>query len=208
MQSEAGAGRSAYWDDQAPRYDQASAWAERRVLTPVRRRVCAHVTGRTLEVGVGTGANLPHYARQASSVTAVDASAAMLVMARRRADALGAEVAFVHTPAEHLGLPDASFDSVVCTFTLCAVDDERAALREMVRVLAPGGRLVLADHVESSSPALRAGQAVLDRLAAGRSGEHHRRRPVALLTELGLVVEHQHAGRWRLVEEVVARKPG
>jgi len=185
-----------------------SAFAERRVLTPVRRRVCAHVSGRTLEVGVGTGANLPHYAHQASSITAVDVSAAMLAIARRRADALDARVTFVRAPAEQLGLPDASFDSVICTFTLCAVDDERASLREMARVLAPGGRLVLADHVESSSRTLRAGQAVLDRLAAGRSGEHHRRRPWALLDELGLVVEHHHAGRWRLVEEVVARKPG
>ena len=117
-------------------------------------------------------------------------------------------VRLVEADSAHLGLPDGSFDTVVSTFAMCCVDDELAVLRELARVLRPGGRLLMADHVESSARLGRGVQRVLDRVTPERAGEHHRRRPLLLLEAAGLVLVESTASRWRLVEQLAATPRG
>jgi ubiquinone/menaquinone biosynthesis C-methylase UbiE len=135
-------------------YDPFLAVGERRGMAARRRALLADVRGRVLEVGAGTGLNLPHYPREAD-LTLTEPDPAMLRRLRRRAPAVAA-------PAEALPFDDASFDVVVSTLVLCTVADPAAAVREMRRVLRPGGRLVFIEHVQAQAPRLARWQ---DRLA-------------------------------------------
>jgi ubiquinone/menaquinone biosynthesis C-methylase UbiE len=109
--------------------------------------------------------------------------------------------------ATGLDLPSGSFDTVVCTYTLCCVADPGRALAEMVRVLRPGGSLLLADHVVADRWWLRAVQAALELVSVPVQGEHFRRRPLSLLPGLGLdVVEVVRSGKG-VLERVHARLP-
>jgi ubiquinone/menaquinone biosynthesis C-methylase UbiE len=199
--------RAEYWDGQAPAYDRTTAFLEPRLFAPARRWIAERVRGRTLEVGVGTGANLPYYAGRTTDVTLADVSPAMLRAASARAQALGVPVRLLEADTAHLGLPAGSFDTVVSTFAMCCVDDELAVLRELARVLRPGGRLLMADHVESSARLGRGVQRVLDAVTPERAGEHHRRRPLLLLDAAGLRLVETTASRWRLVEQLAATTP-
>ena len=128
----------------------------------------------------------------------------MLRAASSRAASLGVPVRVVQADTAHLDLPDASFDTVISTFAMCCVADELAVLRELARVLRPGGRLLMADHVESSARLGRGVQRVLDLVTPERAGEHHRRRPLLLLDAAGLALVETTASRWRLVEQLSA----
>ncbi|MBT0994100.1 methyltransferase domain-containing protein [Cellulomonas sp. DKR-3] len=198
------ADHAAYWDAQAATYDRSTAWVERRLLADARAWVGERVRGRTLEVAAGTGGTLADYATRASDVTLTDRSEQMLGLARTRARALGVEVTALRCDAAALPFPAASMDTVVCTFALCCVPDEVAVLRELARVVRPDGRVLLADHVESSAALGRLAQRGLD-LAGRRHGEHHRRRPLLRLGEAGLVAVEHASSRYRLVEQVAAR---
>jgi ubiquinone/menaquinone biosynthesis C-methylase UbiE len=135
-----------YWDKQALKYDKQVAFFERRLLGDGRHWVCSRATGDVLEVAIGTGRNLPFYP-EGIRLTGTDFSPAMLELARRQADQLGRRVDLLLGDAQALELPDASFDTVVCTLSLCAIPDDRRAVAEMKRVLRPGGQLLLLDHV-------------------------------------------------------------
>jgi ubiquinone/menaquinone biosynthesis C-methylase UbiE len=198
---------AAYWDRQAATYDRTTQFLEPRLLAPARRWVAQRVSGRTLEVAVGTGANLAYVAQRATDLTVTDVSAAMLDAAVARARTLGVPVRPVHADVTDLPLPDGSFDTVLCTFAMCCVPDERAAMAAMARVLKPGGMLVLADHVASSTRTGRSVQRVLDAFSSRASGERFRRRPLLLVDGLGLELVESAASRWRLVEHFAARKP-
>src|SRR5204863_9364628 len=112
--------------------------------------------GEVLEVAVGTGRNLPFYP-EGTRLTGVDWSPAMLGIARLRAAGLGREADLRQGDAQALDFPDESFDTVLCALGLCAIPDDRRAVTEMARVLRPGGRLLLVDHVAASASALRGG---------------------------------------------------
>ncbi|MGY4644236.1 class I SAM-dependent methyltransferase [Cellulomonas sp. URHB0016] len=202
-----GTTRAAYWDGQAATYDRTTAFLEPRLFAPARRWIAERVTGRTLEVGVGTGANLPYYATGVTDLTLADVSGVMLAAAAARAQDLGVTVRRIQADAAHLDLPDDGFDTVLGTFMMCCVEDERAVLRELARVLRPGGRLLMADHVVSSARLGRGVQRVLDAVTPATAGEHHRRRPVLLMPDVGLRVTESTASRWRLVEQVAATRP-
>ena len=201
------------WDREASGYDRAFAAAEARMFPDVRRRLCALARGDVLEVAVGTGLNLPHYppAVTGGHLVGVEWSPGMLDVARQRADGLGVDVDLRLGDAQRLDLPDSSVDTAVCTFSLCAIADERAALAEMVRVLRPGGRLLLADHVTSTFWPLRALQAVADLVSVPWAGEHFGRRPmrwVAARADAGeLVVEQHERTRAGVIEWVAAAVP-
>jgi ubiquinone/menaquinone biosynthesis C-methylase UbiE len=139
------------WDKQAARYDKQIGWWERRLFGQDNRSwACVRATGDVLDVAIGTGLNLPFY-DAAQRIVGVDLSPAMLDIARKRADQLGRHVDLREGDAHHLAFDDKSFDSVVCTFSLCNIPDPDQAISEMNRVLRDDGRLILVDHIGSSS---------------------------------------------------------
>ncbi|MFG3438842.1 class I SAM-dependent methyltransferase [Nonomuraea sp. NPDC047897] len=195
-----------YWDRQAATYDSRSAGVERRFLADSRRWVCGRARGATLEIAVGTGANLPYYPGEVG-LTGIDWSPAMVRAARRQADRVHRAVTLDQADATALPFPAATFDTVVSTFALCCVPDERAALAEALRVLRPGGRLLLADHVAASFWPLRALQHAVELVSVPLQGEHYTRRPLTILRGLGAVVEQAERLTMGAIERVQARKP-
>lgn len=132
-------------------YDAVMASTERRVLAPLRRRLLEGATGCILEIGAGTGANLPFLGR-AHRIVASEPRQAMRERLRRRANEDGCRnIEILSSRAEALDLPDASVDVVVSTLVLCSVDDLALALAEARRVLRPDGRLLFIEHVRSSA---------------------------------------------------------
>jgi ubiquinone/menaquinone biosynthesis C-methylase UbiE len=195
-----------YWDKQAGGYDRTMAAVDRRFLGDSRRWACEQAEGDVLEVAVGTGLNLPHYP-DGARVTGVDLSDGMLEGARRRAADLGHPVTLRQADAHALPFADAGFDTVVCTLGLCAIPDHEKAIHEMVRVLRPGGALILVDHVESANPFVRAVQWVMDLASVPLAGEHFRRRPSRIVAALGLDIVRADRFKLGIVERLVARKP-
>jgi ubiquinone/menaquinone biosynthesis C-methylase UbiE len=170
-----------YWDKHAGSYDKEMGFFDRHLFGDTRDWVCSQASGEVLEVAIGTGLNLPHYP-DGVRLTGVEWSPAMLDLARRRARELGREVDLRLGDAQALEFPDASFDTVVCTFSLCGIPDDRQAVREMDRVLRPGGLLLLADHVEAS----RWVQAL------GYTSERHQRFKLGIVERLA--ARKPHAG--------------
>ena len=198
--------RSAYWDKQAGRYDRAMDFWDRHLFGDSRPWACGRAVGEVLEVAVGTGRNLPFYP-DGTRLTGVDWSPAMLVIARGRAADLGRKADLRQGDAQALDFPDASFDTVLCALGLCAIPDDRRAVTEMARVLRPGGRLLLVDHVAASAAALRAVQWLYERITIPLAGEHFRRRPLTYVRDLGFHIEETERFRLGIVERVSARKP-
>jgi ubiquinone/menaquinone biosynthesis C-methylase UbiE len=135
-------------------YDLVGAGFERRHGYALRAPHLSAARGSVLEIGVGTGANLPHYPEPVGRLVGADPSLGMLARARRRAAALETDVEFVQAPAEALPFPDSSFDTVVSTLTLCTVRRQDAALREIARVLRPNATFLFAEHVRADDPRL------------------------------------------------------
>ncbi len=162
--------------------------AQRRLLVP-------QAQGRVLEVGMGTGRNLPFYDRQrVSLVVGVDPAMQMHRLAQRRSRQAGIAVELMGLSAEHLPATDASFDTVVCTYTLCSIPDPLQALREMRRVLVPGGRLLFCEHGRAPDETVRRWQDRLQPLWGPLAGGCHLGRDVpALLEAAGFAATMQSA---------------
>lgn len=195
-----------WWGRHAPSYDPMMERVERRYFPEGRQWVCGQAEGETLEVAVGTGRNLAHYP-PGVRLTGVEFSEPMLALARQRAAECGIAARLLLGDAQRLEFADHSFDTVVCVVSLCAIGDDQRALAQMWRVLRPGGRLILLDHVASDRWWLRAVQAVLDVVSVPLFGEHFGRRPALRLAPLGFVVERSERSSWGMIERVVARKP-
>jgi ubiquinone/menaquinone biosynthesis C-methylase UbiE len=131
-------------------------------MAEYRDRTLAGLSGRVLEVGAGDGANFPHYPGGVSHLVAVEPEPYLRARAVERAEMVGVEVQVVDGVAEDLGFADGSFDAAVVTLTLCSVDDQHRALREIHRVLRPGGELRFFEHVRAESAPMRAVQRILD----------------------------------------------
>jgi ubiquinone/menaquinone biosynthesis C-methylase UbiE len=194
------------WDTSAPSYDKQIALFEKIWFGGGREWLGDRAHGRVLEVAIGTGRNLPHYPADAT-LTGVELSPAMLGIARQRAADLGRDVDLHEGDAEHLPFDDASFDTVVCALSLCTIPDPATAIGEMKRVLVPGGRLLLFDHIASTWPPIYTAQWLLERLTIRAAGEHFTRRQLPLVTAAGfdiVEVERRKAGT---VERIFARRP-
>jgi ubiquinone/menaquinone biosynthesis C-methylase UbiE len=195
-----------YWDRTSAGYDKGmSAW-DRRLFGDSRQWACGRASGAVLEVAVGTGLNVPFYPGDVD-LTGLDLSDGMLAIARERVAGLGRDVTLRQGDAHALPFPDNTFDTVVCTFGLCAIPDDDRALGEMVRVLRPGGRLILVDHVTSTSWAVRCLQWLMERFTIPMAGEHFRRRQLPRVQARGLEVTEVERFKAGLVERLVARKP-
>lgn len=195
-----------YWDKHSRSYDKQMGFFDRRFFGDTREWVCRQAQGRVLEVAVGTGLNLPLYPDEVE-LTGVDLSPGMLEHARLRAEETGRAIDLTVGDAQHLDFPDASFDTVVSTFSLCGIPDDRVAVGEMWRVLRPGGLLVLADHVVSTSRAARAVQRLLELVTLPIGGENFRRRPIGHVRAQGFTVERHDRVKLGIVERLAARKP-
>jgi ubiquinone/menaquinone biosynthesis C-methylase UbiE len=194
------------WDTFAPRYDRAMRCYERLQFTGGREWVCGQADGDVLEVAVGTGLNLALYPPSVR-LTGIDLSPAMLGQARRRAADLGREVELREGDAQALPFPDGSFDTVVCTLSLCAIPDDRAAIAEMWRVLRPGGHLLLLDHIGSNWWPIWAAQRLLEVVTVRSAGEHQTRRPRPLVEAAGFRLVRTERRKLGTVERLAAIKP-
>jgi SAM-dependent methyltransferase len=172
-------------------YDPVLALGERRGMAARRRTLLRGLGGRVLEVGAGTGLNLPHYPAGVDLVL-TEPDPAMAARLRRRAGA----VPVLAAGAESLPFADGAFDAVVSTMVLCTVGDPAASIRELRRVLAPDGRLVFIEHVRAEARRLARWQ---DRLArpwrAVAAGCRCNQPTLELLRAAGLSV-HAHEARW------------
>jgi ubiquinone/menaquinone biosynthesis C-methylase UbiE len=142
----------------AAMYDPLNGPAERAGVREQRHDLLAHATGATIEIGAGTGLNLPHYPPAITRLVLIEPDPHMRRRLARSAARLGRDAEIFGATADQLPFPDASFDTAVVAFTLCSVPDEQAALNEITRVLAPGGRLLFFEHVRSADPRIAAKQ--------------------------------------------------
>ena len=205
--SEQLAHRREAWAKLAPKYDKRIGFFERRVLGEEHRAwACSQAVGRTLEVAIGTGLNLALYPSDVS-LTGIDLSPEMLDIARARAAALGREVELREADAQALPFEDRSFDTVVCTYSLCNVPDEVRTIAEMKRVLKPGGRLILVDHIRSAVKPILWGQKLLEPISVRSDGDHLTRRPLIHVKEAGFEIETRDRMRAGILERLVASKP-
>jgi ubiquinone/menaquinone biosynthesis C-methylase UbiE len=195
-------------------YDPILALGERRGMRERRRALLAGAAGRVLELGAGTGLNLPHYPPAVRELVLSEPEPAMRAVLERRVARSRRPARVLDAPAEALPFPDDAFDAVVSTMVLCTVGDVAAAIAETRRVLRPGGRLLFVEHVRAASPRLARWQ---DRLAgpwAAFAQGCRCNRPTDALLARELRLERVEHGRWRgmpalvhplVVGEAVAR---
>ena len=196
-----------YYEGFAQRYEKSGRFWERLLsMEPGRRWVASNATGDVLEIGVGTGMNLPFYGPDVR-LTGVDLSPAMLAEALRRAAELGRDIHLQEGDAQALEFPDDGFDTVVFSLCLCSIPDDRRAVAEGVRVLKPGGRMLLLEHVRSPSPVVRAGQRLVESLFLRFQADHLTREPLEHLRAEGIQIDEVHRWAWGIMQRVSARKP-
>lgn len=167
-----------------------------------RGRVIPRAKGIVLEIGIGSGLNLPHYdASRVSRVIGVDPSSEMLRMAERAAESAPFDVELLGLPGEEIPLEDNSVDTVLLTYTLCSIPDTRQALQQMGRVLKPGGRLLFCEHGASPDESVRRWQDRLTPLWSKLGGGCRLNREIPRLIEAGgfriVEMERRYIQGWR-----------
>ena len=170
-------------------------WAM-RPLYPARRLVIPEARGSVLEVGVGTGLNFGLYGA-VDELVGIEPDPNMLVRARARVASLAFPVTLHQVGAERMPFPDARFDTVVVTFTLCTIPDPPAALAEIRRVLKPGGKLLFVEHTRSVQPPLGALQDALTPLWKQIGGGCHLNRAAVELVRAAGFTLSETASVWR-----------
>ena len=193
-----------YYNEAARSYDSWMVGFDRVMLGRGRSRMCSRARGRTLEVAVGTGANLPFYPPDAK-LTGIDLSPAMLAVAERRAQRLDLDIDLEVGDAQGLDFPDEHFETVTATLLLSTVPSPQRAAEEMRRVLRAGGRLLILDFARSPITPVRWVEQALAPLTA-RSRFSLLRDPLDYLDAVGFTVEHVDRFRLGVIEEIVARK--
>jgi len=161
-------------------------------LSKQREKVVPRAKGRVLEVGIGSGLNLPFYDPvKVKQVWGVDPSIGLRKVAREKAKDMPFEVNFIGLSGEDIPLENNSADSVVVTYTLCSIPDVKKALKEMNRVLKPGGELIFCEHGSAPEDHIRKWQERLGPAWTKISGGCHLNRPVVdLIKESGFSIRH------------------
>jgi ubiquinone/menaquinone biosynthesis C-methylase UbiE len=169
-----------------------------------RARFVPMATGTVLEIGAGSGLNLPFYGPKVVRLYALDPSRELWRMARRRVNAAAFPVEYLTASAEAIPLDDQAVDTVVTTWTLCSIPDPGKALAEMRRVVRPGGRLIFVEHGRSPEPRVRAWQDRLTPLWRRVAGGCHLNRAIdRLILDAGFglgEIEREYAGRPKTME--------
>lgn len=197
-----------YFDAHAADYDRQMRLIERRVLGEHRGWAAARASGEVLELGVGTGLNLPLYPAAVTRVVGIELSEQMLARARQRIRAAGlANCHLQRADVTDLDWADGSFDTVVSTYSLCTIPAPGAALREARRVLREHGLLVLVEHGPARNRLMLALQRLVNPLSVRLQADDLLRDPVLLAREAGFdVVQSGRAGLAGAVYLVLARK--
>lgn len=169
----------------APIYDFLEAGMERGLFRRQRRRLLETLSGSVLEVGIGTGKNLPFYPPDVG-VVGIDFSRRMLDRARRYADRLDRPVELIQMDAQAMAFQDNSFDAVVTTCVFCSVPDPVAGLKEIRRVCRRGGQVVMLEHVRSRKPVVGALMDGLNFIPLHLYGANINRRTLENLERAGL----------------------
>ena len=157
-----------------------------KVLRPFRQQVAEGLAGEVVEIGFGTGLNLPYLPRTITRLRAVEPSELSVRLARKRIAAAPFPVEVVGLDGQSIPLPDASADAVLCTWSLCTIPDPVAALREMARLLRPGGSLHLVEHGLAPDAGVQRWQHRLTPFQRHLAGGCHLDRDIpALLREAG-----------------------
>ena len=165
-------------------------WAMRRDdATRLRQAFVPKAVGVVLEVGIGSGLNLPFYTSAVTRLYGLDPSSELIEMARQRASATAFPVEFFNQGAEQIPLGDGSVDTAVVTWSLCSVVDPAAVLAEIRRVLKPGGRFIFVEHGLSPDDAVRKWQNRLTPAWRRWAGGCHLNRPMdTLIRNAGFAV--------------------
>ena len=151
-----------------------------------REKVVPLARGRVLEIGIGSGLNLPYYeASKVSRLWGLDPSPEMTRMARKAARSLDFEVEFIGLPGDDIPLEDDAVDTVVVTYTLCTIPDTEPTLRQIGRVLKPGGELIFCEHGAAPDASVRRWQDRLDPIWQRLGGGCHLNRDIPKLLEQG-----------------------
>ncbi len=194
-----------FYNRVANRYDRGIGLSEKLLFRDGRRWVCAQARGDVLELGIGTGRNIPYYP-SAVRLTGIDLSPAMLALAHRRAQELGRAVDLRVGDAQVLDVPDARFDTVVVTLALCTIPDDRRVVAEAKRVLRPGGQFLLLEHVRSPLLPVRLLQQLVAPLFRRFAADQILREPLDHLEAEGFVVNRLERSRLGNVERLSAQR--
>ena len=194
------------WDKNADKYDKQIAFFERRLFEGGRAWACSRAKGRVLELAIGTGRNLPFYASDVS-VVGIDISDGTLAFARDRAQEVDIDVELQRGDAQELPFEDESFDTVLSTLTMCNIPDYGKAQREAMRVLKPGGSLIMMEHVRSDRAWVRAGQWLMQQVSYRIDGDHQLRDPLAKARDNGFEIIEFESLKLGIVHRINARKP-
>jgi ubiquinone/menaquinone biosynthesis C-methylase UbiE len=194
------------YDRIAPFYDGVEVLAERRYRR-WRANLWSEIKGpRVLEVGVGTGKNIPYYP-DGIDITAIDFTPGMLERAGRRAARLNVDVDLRLGDAQNLDFADATFNEIVATFVYCSVEDPVRGLEEVARVLKKGGRVVMIEHVRSANPFAGFLMDVLNPVIVRVAGFNINRRTVKTVDRSPLRLERaEDLGRGDIYKLIVAQR--
>lgn len=169
-----------------------------RNLAAYRARVIPDAEGRVLEIGIGSGLNLPYYGTTVEQIIGLDPSPKLLAMAREAARRASVPLELIENSAETIPLYNRSVDTVVTTCTMCSIPDVRRALGEIRRVLRPGGRLLFVEHGASPDPSVRRWQERLTPVWRRIGGGCHLNRAISELIEAaGFRIERLETGYMR-----------
>lgn len=176
----------------AQSYDWAMRKTEQRCLAQWRQELLAQATGELLEIGAGTGINLPHYPYNLSKITLCEPDSQMRRKLRQKlTDAQHRNIQVVHWCAEQIELPDQSFDTIVSSLVLCSVSDPQQALKELYRLLRPGGQLLFLEHIIAAEHKTIRWQRRFEPVWRRCSGNCHLTRDTLINIEAaGLQIEH------------------
>jgi ubiquinone/menaquinone biosynthesis C-methylase UbiE len=164
-------------------------------MQALRARYVPRAAGDVLEMGIGSGLNLVHYSSAVRSITGLDPAIELTARAETRARRIAAPVTLLRVSGEEIPAPDARFDSLVCTWTLCSIPNVHAALREMRRVLKPGGRLFFVEHGRAPEPGVQRWQRRLEPLWKKIGGGCHLTRAAdELIAAAGFRIVEREAG--------------
>ncbi|WP_458413332.1 class I SAM-dependent methyltransferase [Schinkia sp. CFF1] len=187
-------------------YDKAMAPLEKKYIMEWRKKLLDQATGKVLEIGGGTGINFPLY-KKCEEVTTIEPNPLMIEKALIRQQQASVPIQIIKNKAEHLPFPNCHFDTIVITLVLCSVDNMEQVIQECKRVLKPGGKLLVLEHIKMEQPFLAGLQDVLTPVWKHiADGCHLNRNPEVIIKECGFEIISSEKYLSSLIISLIARK--